>query len=304
MTEPSLNLLDLPVDILSLILVRLLESSEPIQLCPCSSRPPDIDPLPVLLAHPSLHAVAAPLLFSVNEFVLDATGPHARHVRRRLEGDGEAAAAANDAGVGGVAGWGSMDRAPACLLTTRDARRRMTNLQVRFERLRAWVHDGLVPVLTDMVFAGSLEHLTIWVRTPEGEKRAGTGTGPLLRRRRAVDDPEEDELAMFARPPLEGLIRVLADPYLRTARLWVDGRRHLPGWCRFHAAGRGVECGRLYRAGREEEGEDRREGEAEVAGLEDEADDVVEVDWREVLRVVDPERRDVAVALEGTKRWY
>ncbi|KAH6900008.1 hypothetical protein B0T10DRAFT_469387 [Thelonectria olida] len=303
MSTPKLNLLDLPVDILNLILFTLLKSSEPILLCPCSSCPDDIDPLPVLLSHPSLHAIAAPLLFSVNQFVLDATGPHARHIRRRLEADQEASE---------FTPWedgGAVDRAPASLLTTRDARRRMANLQVRFERLRAWVHDGFVPLLTDMVFKGSLEHLTIWVRTPEGEKgqqqrqaprRTGDGTPNL----------EDDELAMFVRPPLEGLLRVLADPYLLTARLWVDRRRHLLGWCRFHPAGRGMVCGTLRRArigaGAEWEDEYQEEPPAAAIGKHEEAEpdpEMVEVDWREVLKVVDPGRKDVMVA-DGMKRWY
>ncbi|KAF7541980.1 hypothetical protein G7Z17_g11843 [Cylindrodendrum hubeiense] len=237
----GLNLLDLPVDIISLILQPLLTSPTPIQLCPCSASP--INPLPVLLAHPALHAIAAPLLFTANEFVLDATGPHAQHVRRRLMA---AAAAEEDGDARTDPDWGPA----SSLLTTRDARLRVANLQVRFDRLRGWLHDRLVPMLADMVVQGALEHLTVWVRSPperqqmEARQQTRGGSESSGHGGRGADAVDDSRLALFARPPLEGLLRVLADPYLRTARLWVDERRHMRAWCRFHAGGRGgTGCG-------------------------------------------------------------
>ncbi|KAJ3520600.1 hypothetical protein NM208_g13646 [Fusarium decemcellulare] len=104
-------------------------------------------------------------------------------------------------------------------------------------------------------------------------------------------DGEGTDLDMFSRPPLEGLLRVLADPYLLSARLWVDAR-HARTWCRFHAGG----CS----AGTAVEGwtgSGTREREREREG------EVVEIDWREVLRVVDPERKDIAVAVATEKKW-
>ncbi|KAK7397911.1 hypothetical protein QQX98_012714 [Neonectria punicea] len=295
----NLNLLDLPIDILSLILGPLVTSPTPIQLCPCSTSP--INPLPVLLAHPALQAIAVPLLYTANRFVLDATGSHAQHVRRHLAADGAAAASASS------------------LLATRDARRRVANLQVRFDRLRGWVHAGLVPMLTDMVVQGALEHLTVWVRSPpEGQRRE------QVRRRSRMPGggggggaAEDNDLAMFARPPLEGLLHVLADPYLRTARLWVDRLGHVRAWCRFHAGARGLECGSGAGSGTEAGGGPSGErdgqlglrlgsGEAEGTGTGPGMGPgvgMVEIDWRLVLQVVDPERKDVTVAGDG-RRWW
>lgn len=289
-SNTNLNLLDLPVDILSLILQPLLTSPTPIQLCPCSASP--INPLPVLLAHPALHAIAAPLLFTANEFVLDATGPHAQHVRRRLAAAAAAAAAAEEDGDAAIA----VGAPPSSLLTTRDARLRVANLQVRFDRLRGWVHDGLVPMLLDMVVQGALEHLTVWVRSPPEAQHLRV---QQPRRRTGAEDGDDNDLAMFARPPLEGLLRVLADPYLRTARLWVDEQRHVRAWCRFHAGGRRAGCGSGAGAGAGTDAMDRNGSRQQSPLAVLNGGQAVEIDWRLVLRVVDPERKDVALVGDG-----
>ncbi|WKT39590.1 hypothetical protein QSH57_001409 [Fusarium oxysporum f. sp. vasinfectum] len=110
----SLNLLDLPVDILSIILKPLVTSLTPICLCPCTRSP--VNPLPILLSHPALHTIATPLLYAGNGFLLDASGPHAQHIRRELQS----------------APHGADDRLPgrATLLTTRDALRRIARLEL------------------------------------------------------------------------------------------------------------------------------------------------------------------------------
>ncbi|KAM5355508.1 hypothetical protein ACJ41O_002154 [Fusarium nematophilum] len=278
----SLNILDLPVDVLSLILQPLVTSPTPIQLCPCT--PPPINPLPILLSHPALHTIATPLLYVGNEFVLDATGPHAQHIRREL-----------------LATPGADERLPgrANLLTTADALRRVARMQVRIDRLRGWVGAGVVPLLAELAVQGRLEHLTVWVRTP-GERRQLMPTHGAGAKRQPGTD-----LDMFARPPLEGLLRVLADPYLISARLCVDAQQHARTWCRFHAGA----CGTAVTAAaegwtgggvRERERERERSGEM-LGGQEDVA--VVEIDWREVLRAVDPDQRDIAVAIGTERKW-
>lgn len=258
----NLTILDLPVDILSLILQPLVTSETPIQLCPCTPSP--INPVSVLLSHPALHAIATPLLYASNEFVLDVTGPHAQHIRREL-----------------LKTPGSDERLPgrAVLLSTPDALRRVARMQVRIDRLRGWVGAGVVPLLAELAVQGGLDHLTVWVRTP-GERRAQVHVAP----RRKMPGEEETDLHMFARPPLEGLLRVLADPYLLSARLWVDAR-HAKAWCRFHAGG----CGAA--------------AEGWTGGGAREPADAVEIDWRQVLRVVDPDRKDIAVAVKTERRW-
>ncbi|KAF5024168.1 hypothetical protein F66182_3757 [Fusarium sp. NRRL 66182] len=250
--DNSLNILDLPVDILSLVLKPLVTSPAPIQLCPCTASP--INPLPILLSHPALHTIATPLLYAGNQFVLDATGPHAQHIRRELQN----------------APPGADERLPgrATLLTTPDALRRVARMEVRIDRLRGWLGTDIVPLLTELALQGRMDHLSVWVRTPVESKTP-------MHFRPAKPRPTTD-LDMFARPPLEGLLRLLADPYLLSARLWVDAR-HAKTWCRFHDGA----C-------------------AEGGGPR--APERVEVDWREILRVVDPERKEIAVIGAERKR--
>ncbi|KAI1064940.1 hypothetical protein LB507_000199 [Fusarium sp. FIESC RH6] len=250
-----LNLLDLPVDILSLILKPLVTSSTPIQLCPCTPSP--IDPLPILLSHPALHNIAAPLLYAGNEFLLDATGPHAQHIRRELQ----------------TVPSGADERLPgrASLLTTPGALRRIARLELRIDRLRGWLGSDVVPLLTELAVQGRMDYLTIWVRTPT-EPRTPMCVQPVK---------HEKDMQMFARPPLEGLLRVLADPYLISAQLWVDAQ-HPKTWCRFHSGGCGAEGG--------------------YPGPEGERSRRVEIEWREIIRLVDPERKEITVI--GTeKKW-
>ncbi|KAG9507746.1 hypothetical protein J7337_001301 [Fusarium musae] len=238
----SLNLLDLPVDILSIILKPLVTST--------------VNPLPILLSHPALHTIATPLLYAGNEFLLDASGPHAQHIRRELQ---SAPPGADDRLAG-----------RATLLTTRGALRRIARLEVRIDRLRGWIGTDIIPLLTELAVQGRMDYLTVWVRTPI-EPRTPAHSRPAK--------PGKD-LDMFARPPLEGLLRVLADPYLLSARLWADAR-HAKTWCQFHMDAGG--CGA-------ESGDPGRERER------------VEIDWREILRVVDPERKEITVV--GTeKKW-
>ncbi|KAF4427977.1 hypothetical protein FACUT_9516 [Fusarium acutatum] len=248
----SLNLLDLPVDILSIILKPLVTSFTPICLCPCTRS--TVNPLPILLSHPALHTIATPLLYAGNEFLLDASGPHAQHIRRELQ---SAPPGADDRHAG-----------RATLLTTRDALRRIARLEVRIDRLRGWIGTDIIPLLTELAVQGRMDYLTVWVRTPVEPRTP-------VHFRTAKPGKDQD---MFTRPPLEGLLRVLADPYLLSARLWVDAR-HAKTWCRFHAGGCGAESGDPGR----ERGRER-----------------VEIDWREIIRVVDPDRKEITVI--GTER--
>ncbi|OBS26950.1 hypothetical protein FPOA_00891 [Fusarium poae] len=252
----KLNILELPVDILSLILRPLVTSSTPIYLCPCTPSP--INPLPILLSHPALYAIATPLLYAGNQFLLDATGPHAQHIRRELQ----------DAPAG------ADERLPgrATLLTTPGSLRRIARMELRIDRLRGWLGSDVVPLLTELAVQGRMDYLTIWVRTPAEPRTVGSHLAK-----------HEKDMHMFSRPPLEGLLRVLADPYLVSAQLWVDAR-HSKTWCRFHAGGCGAESGDPG-PGRERERERR-----------------VEIEWREIIRLVDPERKEITVI--GTdKKW-
>ncbi|CAM1504097.1 Fc.00g016880.m01.CDS01 [Cosmosporella sp. VM-42] len=258
----DLNFLDLPVDILNLILLPILTNPTPIPLCPCSSSP--LNPLPVLLIHPALYAIAVSVFYRANTFVLDSTGPHAQHIRRLLLWiPGRPVA---------------IPLARGTLLRTKDALRRIARLEVKIDRLRGWLEGIVVPKVQDMVVKGDLEHLSMSVRSPVPRP-----TTTNIRRTR------EDDMRMFTQPPLEGLLRVLADPYLRTARLWVDVR-HVSAWCRFHT---GQPCALASTGSGDGIGAGVDGGVRSDAGGHGKA---MEIDWREILRVVDPERKDVAVA--------
>ncbi|POR37687.1 Uncharacterized protein TPAR_02114 [Tolypocladium paradoxum] len=65
----GLHFLDLPVDILSMILRPLLVSRSPVQLCTCTSAPADASAhlLRVLMTHPAVHAIASPLFYEGNQ---------------------------------------------------------------------------------------------------------------------------------------------------------------------------------------------------------------------------------------------
>lgn len=271
-----LHLLELPVDVLNLILTPLLVSSTPVPLCPCTRSP--IDPTDVFLIHPALYTIAAPLFYRVNTFVLDASGSHGQHVRRLL-----------------MPGSGvPMTRAREQLLTTRDALMRIAKLHFRADRMRGWLHDVIVPTIQDMVVQGSLEHFVLRVSYSNCE-----GSQSWIKH---MQHRQDKDLDMFTRPPLEGLLRILADPYLRTSELWVDAC-HIPVWCRFHP--RQI-CRRARISSNSNSGTpppsavppphplEKTPGRS--SGVDGRDGGAVEIDWRELRRVVDPERRDVAVA--------
>ncbi|VUC22115.1 unnamed protein product, partial [Clonostachys rosea] len=74
------------------------------------------------------------------------------------------------------------------------------------------------------------------------------------------------------RPPLAGLLRLLADPDLGHSGMWIEGRFHHAGWDQFKDdTSRGVEEDGSRRDGRDER------------DLVHHQEQVVEVDWRRVL---------------------
>lgn len=89
------------------------------------------------------------------------------------------------------------------LLGTTDALRRIVKLDIRVDRLRSWIQDDIVPVVSDMTIRGSLAQLNLILVDAAG-----------LTTKKRTD--------AFLRPPLCGLIGLLADPYLESGRLWVE----------------------------------------------------------------------------------
>jgi hypothetical protein len=115
-----------------------------------------------------------------------------------------------------------------------DALRRIVKLDVRISRPRSWIQDDIVPVVSDMTIRGSLAQVNLVL----------VGAAALTMKRKDA----------FLRPPLCGLVGLLADPYLESGRLWVE-----------KAAMR-----------------------TEIGAGEMEEEEEEEVDWHPILREVDP----------------
>ncbi|KAL7787417.1 hypothetical protein V8C37DRAFT_390678 [Trichoderma ceciliae] len=282
----SLHLFDLPVDILSLILQQLLTAPNGgiIPLCPCTASP--INPVPIFLIHPSIFAIGHPLFYGPsNTFLLDLTGNHASHVRRFMED------AAED--LPDEVEWSGRQQTQRQLLLrqtggqflilSQEARRKVRRLDMRIDRLRGWLWDELGIFLQDMAVRGELRDLSLVVDYKTGTKeRSKSVSTAFLREKRRV----------FERPPLEGLVRLLADPGIRAARLRVKGS-HDRAWCEFH---QGKECRSLSFLRTKNGGNSDDDDAAKKKKEEEEDEDVMEIDWRAILRAVDPEGRRRAVA--------
>ncbi|PON30654.1 hypothetical protein TGAM01_v200074 [Trichoderma gamsii] len=273
-----LHLFDLPVDLLSLILQPLLTAPNGgiISLCPCTASP--VNPVPIFLTHPSLYAIAHPIFYGpANTFVLDLTKGHASHVRRFIENTAE--------DLPGDVEWSGGQQQTQdnvllrhtggrSLLLSQEARRKVHRLEMRIDKLRGWLWDELGLFLRDMAVRGDLSDLSLLVDYSTGTKeRAKSISRAFLREKKTV----------FEKPPLEGLVRLLADPGIRTASLRVKGR-HDRAWCDFHQGGDCI-LKSFLRA---------REGGSDVMRKEQD-EEVVEIDWRAILRVVDPEAKRTAV---------
>jgi hypothetical protein len=256
-----LHLLDLPAEILGQILLPLLTAGSPIPLCPCSRAAASEALLPgtalsILLAHPRLHAVACPILYGpVNEFLLDLTGYHHAHVRRILAPTKPPPAASvmrlayagassddgrgRDRDGGGGGGGGGHQRLhvghvaaedEGLLLTTPGALRRIARLTIGVDRLRQWIHDTAVPLVSAMIMHGSLRQLDLGLATSSPGRAGLDGPGSAPPHRVCFT------ARGFSAPPLSGLVRLLADPDLWVARMWVEAD-HDKAWCRFHEGG-------------------------------------------------------------------
>merc|ERR1712000_629298 len=77
--------------------------------------------------------------------------------------------------------------------------------------------DDIVPVLTSLILHGSLERVDVYIHTDVSARHF-----VVLNQRRMEEGG-----------PLRALLRLLADPDLRTGRLFIQ-RKHSLGWCPFH----------------------------------------------------------------------
>jgi hypothetical protein len=168
---------------------------------------------------------------------------------------------------------------------------------MRIDRLRGWLWDDLGPFLQDMAVRGELADFTLLVDENSSSSSNSSNNNNKVRAQSSSRAFLREKKRVFERPPLEGLVRLLADPGIREARLRVRGR-HQRAWCEFHA---GQECGSLSFLKRRDVGEGGGDGDAlEKKKKEEDGEEVVvDVDWRAILSMVDPEGRRRAVAWQA-----
>ncbi|KAG8409016.1 hypothetical protein J3458_020019 [Metarhizium acridum] len=266
LNQMSLHFLDLPVDILALILAPLLIQDHPIPLCPCGSTESSdkdgngdngnngisVNPVPILLIHPAIYAIATPLFYEGNEFVLDLRMKHGLHARLYLD------ELAEEDALDGREGFFNYDdmviRRRREVLVLEGSLRRIRSLKIKILKLRGWIDARVVPLVRDMIVSGNLAELTVEIYSSRGTS--------------AQTAREARESSIFTRPPLSGLLSLLSDPYLRTARLWVSA-----------TAGSAWEPFRMSTA----------------------SADLVQIDWASIVKQLDPEGRQVAVLRDGGK---
>ncbi|KAM3500108.1 hypothetical protein MY10362_006691 [Beauveria mimosiformis] len=257
------NLLDLPVDVLALILTPLVKFKSAIELCPCPDHGELGDQLEVarslLLVHPHLHAIACPMLYNLNTFKLSIVpGKHgalqAKMLQMYSHSDAPGRGVRTQPGSfedysvdvpGSLAAEERRGMGKLQLFVTSSARRRIRNFELEVGRHRGWIDQFVTPVLSDMILAGHLASLSITLlyRLPDLNPRGGN---IAVRNSRASTSFSSRDAVMFTKPPLRGFLQVLADPDLESSRLFLT-RGHPPAWCKYHDKGlyldtRGTEC--------------------------------------------------------------
>ncbi|KAJ3482358.1 hypothetical protein NLG97_g7591 [Lecanicillium saksenae] len=242
-----LNLLDLPIDILALILTPLVKFDTAVELCPCPHHGTLDEQLniarSVLLVHPQLHAIACPMLYNLNTFKLSITsGAHGISQTRMLQSYAHTDSSGRACDVPAV--LGNQTDAPGSLaaeqreqmgklqlFVTPSARRRIRNLMLEVGRHRGWIDQAVTPVLSDMILAGNLTSLSITLLYQSHEAN--------LRNRLAMGNPHASASSLgvdpviLTKPPLKGFFQVLADPDLETSQLFIT-RGHPSAWCKYH----------------------------------------------------------------------
>lgn len=243
-----MNLLDLPIDILALILTPLVKFDTAIELCPCPDHGELGDRLEVarsvLLVHPHLHAIACPMLYRLNAFKMSiVSGMHGGLQTKMLQayyhsdasGRGRVEPALFDDAIdvpGSLAAEERREMGKLQLFVTPSARRRIRTFVLEVGCHRGWIDQVVTPVLSDMILAGNLASLSITLlyRSPDTMARKNFATAnPHASTLSSEKDP-----VIFTKPPLRGFFQVLADPDLETSRLFLS-RRHPPAWCKYHS---------------------------------------------------------------------
>ncbi|KAG5975541.1 hypothetical protein E4U58_000738 [Claviceps cyperi] len=296
-----LKLLDLPIDVLELILHPLLVQEDAITLCPCGclerregprvgplGRLPVeathhsdtlarflVEPLPILLTHSAIYDIASRLFYRGNMFVLNLQGVHGAHVWNCLDDFSEGVLSHAEASRSITVAESSDDYCKRSILKMRPALRRIRFLEIRIAHLQLWIETLVLPLVRDMITSGSLTQLHVRLYAPHDIQGAtlfmasqySSEFSSLVFWPPLDMDGSDASTAIFTRPPLAGLLDTMASPKLRITRLWVSGTAaNDEAWRpfripRFVGARGGVEAG--------------------LSAVRD----MVEIDWRSITRV-------------------
>lgn len=107
-------------------------------------------------------------------------------------------------------------------------RRRIRNLSLIFRRMGGFFDKTIEPVVSDMVLCGNLRNLEIrFMPQNFGKMRMSSDQNVSWR----ASQPDAVDLVYTS--PFQALLKLLADPDLDKAELWV-WREHWSVWCPFH----------------------------------------------------------------------
>ncbi|KAG5945837.1 hypothetical protein E4U59_005035 [Claviceps monticola] len=218
-----LQLLDLCIDVLEIILRLVLVREDAIPLCPCgqllySSAELRVNPLPIMLVHPATYSIGARIFYQENTFALDLRGKHRSHVQQYLRGLPEA----RTPSVNPIKDYDRMYRRKD-VLEIKPVLRWIRYLDVRLEDLRDWVEKLVLPLVRDMILSGSLVNLRV-VLHGGAAIRSSLLYAPRFRGQQSGSshpNAADPRPRMSIRPPLAGVLALLAQPNLRNAQLWM-----------------------------------------------------------------------------------
>lgn len=210
---------DLPLEIRDQIISYLCLLPNPIQIGPTEAAEIPF-PHHLLLSHPLLYSAGSTLFYEQNRFVLNLqTGPRAA-VERAI-----------------------CDTSVPWLLGNERARRRLRYLELSPGRLGNVFLAHVSPAIADMILNGALRHLKLVLYPTSADKVVFNQNAADAQSRRAAITRRDDAFARSQ--PFKALLRLLADPDLDTAELYVDPI-HRDFWCEFHE---GVACCKGHRKG-------------------------------------------------------
>ncbi|KAG5945836.1 hypothetical protein E4U59_005034 [Claviceps monticola] len=163
-----IHLLDLPVDVLALILKPFLVQRRTIPLCPCGSSFHswswlEVRSLPILLINSVIHRIATRLFYQSNTFMLDLEHDHGPHVEGCLPELAKGAHAADVLRVQNAPDGGAPIYRGKNILMIWPALSRIRCLEIRLEQLEPWIGRLVWPLIQDMIVRGDLTDLRVKV---------------------------------------------------------------------------------------------------------------------------------------------